>query len=157
MWLVISDTHDNIPNVRAFLREALKRNVSCVFHCGDIISPFVLKEFLGTGIEFHGVFGNNDGEVLLLSERSSQRVKKGPRELEVEGFKILLMHEPVAIEALVSSQHYDYIFYGHTHMSEIRNNSSTMVINPGDASGYLAEASVVFVDPQRKLAELYKL
>ncbi|AEH50899.1 metallophosphoesterase [Pseudothermotoga thermarum] len=158
MWLVVSDTHDNLVNIRKIVSEAKRRGVTHIFHCGDIISPFALKELLIAEVDFHGVFGNNDGEILLLTQRSSGRVRKGPAEIIVDGHKILLMHEPVALEALLEANVYDFIFYGHTHKLDVRRSTKTILINPGDASGYLADKSTaVFIDPSKKDIEVYEL
>ncbi len=158
MWMVISDTHDNLEKIRHFVQEANKRNVTHVFHCGDIISPFALAEFTKGNFDFHGVFGNNDGEVILLNQKSSGRVRKGPLELVIDGYRVLLMHEPCALEALLESNYYDFIFYGHIHKVDIRKSVKTVLINPGDASGYLSnQATVVFVNPQTKEIEVYRV
>lgn len=158
MWLVISDTHDNLHNVDEFLEEAKKRNVTHIFHCGDVVSPFALSRLLKFGAEFYGVFGNNDGETLLLSQRSSGRIVKSPVELSIGTKKIAMMHEPFALDALLQSQQYDFIFYGHTHKVDIRELGRCLLINPGDGSGYIAEkASVVFLDPDSRKVEVYQI
>lgn len=158
MWLVVSDTHDNLPSIERFVEEAERRGVKHIFHCGDVVSPFALGRFLKLEAEFHAVFGNNDGEILLLSQRSSGRIVKGPIELVVEGKKIVMMHEPFALEALLLSQQYDFIFYGHTHKLEIRKQGRTVLVNPGDGSGYLAERpSAVFLDPDSGQVDVYQL
>jgi len=157
MWMVISDTHDNLLEIRHFIEEAVKRGVTHVFHCGDIVSPFALVELMKGNFDLHGVFGNNDGEVILLNQKSSGRIRKGPLELVIDGYRILLMHEPSALDALLESNYYDFVFYGHTHRVDMRRTEKTVLINPGDGSGYLAkEATVVFVNPQTKEAELYR-
>lgn len=158
MWLIISDTHDNLHNIDKFLEEARKRDVTHIFHCGDIVSPFSLNKFLKFKAEFYGVFGNNDGEILLLSQRSSGRIVKGPIEFLVGERRIAMMHEPFALDALLQSQHYDFIFYGHTHKTDIKEVGKCLLINPGDGSGYIAEkASVVFLEPCSRKVEVYQI
>ncbi|MGB9789845.1 metallophosphoesterase [Thermotoga caldifontis] len=158
MWLILSDTHDNLNSIERFVEEARRRNVTHVFHCGDVVSPFALNRLLKIEAEFHAVFGNNDGEVLLLAQRASGRIVKGPIELVVDGKKIVMMHEPFALEALLISQQYDFIFYGHTHKLDVRKQGRTVLVNPGDGSGYLAEKpSAVFVDPETGQVDVYRL
>ena len=41
---VISDSHDNLPNLRQALAGLAERGVKTIFHCGDLISPFVTQE-----------------------------------------------------------------------------------------------------------------
>ncbi len=158
MWVIVSDTHDNLPNIRKIVSEAKKRGATHIFHCGDIVSPFALKDLMISDVDFHGVFGNNDGEILLLTQRSSGRIRKGPAEIIIDGYKILLMHEPVALDALLEANAYDFIFYGHTHKMDVRRSTKTLLINPGDASGYLSDkATVVFLDPAKKEIDVYEL
>lgn len=147
MWMVISDTHDNMEKVKRAVEEAKKRDVKVVFHCGDIVAPFVIPLF--KDFELYGVFGNNDGEWLFMREKAGDAIKKGPRELEVDGKKIALMHEPFLLDAIVKSQMYDYVFYGHTHEMDIRRKGRTLVVNPGEACGCLTgKSTVVFLNPE---------
>ncbi|ABV32993.1 MULTISPECIES: metallophosphoesterase [Pseudothermotoga] len=158
MWLIISDTHDNIPKIRQFLDEAKRRNVTHIFHCGDVISPFALAEFLKQDCDFYGVFGNNDGEKILLNQKSSGRMKKGPAELIISKYRILMMHEPISIDAFLEANFFDFVFYGHTHKVDVRKSSKTVVLNPGDASGYLSnQATAVFLEPETGQLEVYHL
>ncbi|HHF08843.1 MAG TPA: YfcE family phosphodiesterase, partial [Kosmotoga arenicorallina] len=68
MWMVISDTHDNMENTKKAIELAKSNNVDTIFHCGDIVSPFtarLLTDFQGSVFV---VTGNNDGEKIMLKE-----------------------------------------------------------------------------------------
>ena len=156
MWLVISDTHDNLEKVEKILKVAKERGVRVVFHCGDIVSPFVVPLF--EGFELHAVFGNNDGEWLYLKSKAGDSIAKGPRELEVDGKKVALMHEPFLLEAIVRSGVYDFVFYGHTHELDTRLEGKTLVVNPGEACGCLkGRSTAVLVDPETKGYEVIEV
>ena len=156
MWMVISDTHDNMENVKKFVEIAKEKKVKVVFHCGDIVAPFVIPLF--KGFKLYAVFGNNDGEWLYLKEKAGEAIAKGPREVEVDGRKVALMHEPFLLEAIAKSGMYDFVFYGHTHDLDIRKVGSTLIINPGEACGCLkGEATAVMVNPVTKEYEVIKL
>ncbi len=156
MWMVISDTHDNIENVKKFLNIAKEKGVTKIFHCGDIIAPFLIPLF--EGYEFYAVFGNNDGEVLYLKTKAGDSISKGPREIEVDGKKVVIMHEPFLIEAVAKSGMYNFIFYGHTHEIDIREIGNTLIVNPGEACGYLTgRATAVVLDPVSKKYEIVEL
>src|SRR5262245_30251008 len=58
---LISDTHDNIQNIRKAISLFTNKNVSFVIHAGDIVSPEAVKAFLG--VKIIAVLGNNDLEV----------------------------------------------------------------------------------------------
>jgi putative phosphoesterase len=66
---IISDTHDDIVNVRKALEIFRNYKIKYVIHAGDYIFPGIVKEF-GKLKEatFIGVFGNNEGEKLGLSK-----------------------------------------------------------------------------------------
>ncbi len=138
---VISDTHDNLEAIREILKRLEDEGIEEVIHLGDLISPFVVKKI---GEMFKGritlVLGNNDGDRLFLSEVMSDfgyRLLKSPVELEIGDKKLAAMHEPVFIEALARSGFYDAILYGHTHQVDLRIEAGTLILNPGEASGYL--------------------
>ena len=57
---IISDTHENVPVIERVVEQLKALRPELVVHCGDIISPPVLKRF--AGLPLRVVFGNNDGE-----------------------------------------------------------------------------------------------
>ncbi|GAB6190012.1 metallophosphoesterase [Marinitoga arctica] len=159
MWLVLSDTHDNMFKMKEIEKIIERENITAVFHCGDFVAPFVLPYIIKKGIDFYGVFGNNDGERLLLSEKSNKRILVGPRSIEIENYKIFMMHEPYALNAAEKSGLYDFIFFGHTHeIIHRKNDNGTVVVNPGEASGWLTgRASIALIDPVDKEVNIMEI
>jgi putative phosphoesterase len=158
MWLLISDTHDNIHKMKEVEKIIERENITAVFHCGDFVAPFVLPYIIKDGIDFYGVFGNNDGEKLLLSERSNRIILPGPREINIEGKKILMMHEPYALRAAEKSGLYDFVFFGHTHEIVSRKENGTVVVNPGEGSGWLSgRATIALIDPVDKEVNILEI
>ncbi|ACM22632.1 MULTISPECIES: metallophosphoesterase [Thermotoga] len=158
MWLILSDSHDNMKVLERVENLIVEKKVKRVFHCGDFVAPFVLGKLLKEGVEFHGVFGNNDGEVLLLHRRSDGRIVKPPSVVEADGLKVVMMHEPILIETIANSQEYDLVLYGHTHRIDVRKVGKTLVINPGELCGYLTGRSTVYLfDPETREGELVEL
>lgn len=140
---IISDTHDRLDMVRRACQLLREAGVATVLHAGDFVAPFVVGEFDKGGMALIAVFGNNDGEKLFLSQKFKEhhfQLYPGPYEFELEGRKICLMHEPRCLEALSRSGSYDLIIYGHTHQIDIQEEG-TLVINPGEACGYLSGKS----------------
>lgn len=144
---IISDTHDNLPAVDRALSEFEKHNVRALVHAGDIIAPFTLRRILARGFEFKGVFGNNDGEIALLSKVAQERgavLTPQPLLIRIERFSILIMHGLQDLQEtknlatqLAASKSFDVVIYGHTHEIDVRRLEKTLVINPGEACGYL--------------------
>ncbi|MEJ5258396.1 MAG: metallophosphoesterase [Fervidobacterium sp.] len=158
VWMIISDSHDNIPNVKKFIEIAKQKGVTHIFHLGDIVSPFVAPCFLIDEIEFFGIFGNNDGEKLFLMQKFQNKLHNQPYEKELHGFRIFLMHEPYALVPAIKSQLYDFVFYGHTHQLDIRTEGKTLVINPGESCGYLTgRSTAVILRPEQKEYEILEL
>ncbi len=156
---VISDTHDNLFNLRKVLEIFRARGVELVLHAGDFVSPFTAGPFREAGLRLIGVFGNNDGDKLYLRERFQGigELHHGPHELELSGRRILLMHEPRALEALVASGRYDLVVYGHTHRPEVRAGPP-LVVNPGELGGWLTgRATYALVDLGALRAEILEL
>jgi putative phosphoesterase len=140
---VVSDTHDNTAAVESALRLLTDRGVELVLHCGDIESPETVQLF--AGVPTHFVFGNCDGE---WTARASSRDYSALREaivaigakvqepfgnLELAGKKLAWAHghEQGLFRSLENSDHFDYLFYGHSHVAAEHRTGRTRVINPG--------------------------
>ena len=133
---ILTDTHDNMPAIAKAVGIFNDAEVSHVLHAGDLVSPFVSIPLKTLNMEFTAVFGNNDGERIGLSNVFKGRIHRAPHAIEIGGKKILLMHEPDNLDALVASGRFDAIIYGHTHEADIREGK-TLVINSGEACGWL--------------------
>jgi putative phosphoesterase len=144
---IISDTHDHMDNIRKALKIFKENNVKAIIHAGDFVSPFTWRVFKDFDGEFYGVFGNNDGDKVLLKKMYGERIQPQIREFEINGKKIALMHEPQIIEVLAQSGRFDLIVYGHMHEVDIRKINNSLIINPGEACGWLyGKATVVVLD-----------
>jgi uncharacterized protein len=141
---IVSDSHDNLPALSKAAGIFNDMEVDHVLHAGDLVSPFTSIPLKTLNMDFTAVFGNNDGERVGLSNVFRGRIHRAPHSFEIGGKKILLMHEPDALDALVASGHYDAIIYGHTHEPEIRKGR-TLVINPGEACGWLKNRRTIAV------------
>jgi uncharacterized protein len=155
---IMSDTHDNIPLVRRAIEIFNERRVGYVIHAGDYTSPFTLKLFQELRCEYVGIFGNNDGDKLLLQERAGGKIRNQPHIFTLKDRKIVVMHEHYVVEALADSGHYDLVIYGHTHKADVRKVRDTLVVNPGEVSTYLyGQSTVALVDLETLQAEIVEL
>ena len=158
MWLIVSDTHDNLMKVDRIVELVLELKPSLMIHCGDVVAPFVIPRLDRTEIPYMGVFGNNDGDRFLLSQRSSGKFTFAPRKETIEGKSVLIMHEPFMLEEAKRSGMYDFIFFGHTHEVSVERYGDTLVVNPGEACGYLnGRATAALVDPETKSCRILEL
>jgi len=69
---VISDTHDNLPNVQNTPNIFYNNKITLVIHCGDFVAPFTLKAFKNLKCPLIGVIGNCDGEIDYLMKQAKQ-------------------------------------------------------------------------------------
>jgi len=155
---IMSDTHDNLPLLKKAIGFFNERKVGYVIHAGDYTSPFTLKLFDELQCEYLGIFGNNDGDKLLLQERAGGKIRNQPYTFTLEGKKIVVMHEHFVVDALADSGHFDLVVYGHTHEIDVRKVKNTLVVNPGEVSTYLyGKSTVALVNLETLEAEIVEL
>jgi len=133
---IMADSHDNLPAISKAVSFFNDVGVSLVIHAGDLIAPFVSKPLASLEADFVAVFGNNDGERLGLSRVFAGKIYRPPYAMTFGGKKILILHEPDHLDALVASCFFDVIVYGHTHDVDI-HKGDTLVVNPGECGGWL--------------------
>ncbi|MBI5639173.1 MAG: metallophosphoesterase [Nitrospirae bacterium] len=155
---IISDTHDNMPQIRKAAEFFAEKEVGHVIHAGDFSAPFTFRILKGLSCGFTGIFGNNDGDKLLLKKMSDGKVYRQPHIFELENRKIVVVHEHHIVDALALSGLYDLVIFGHTHIPEIRTEGKTLVVNPGEAGGWLyGKSTVALVDLSLMKAEIIEL
>ncbi len=140
----MSDSHDNLPALSQAVTLFNERAVGAVLHAGDLISPFTAKIMKKLQMEMFITFGNNDGEKLGLKALYGDDIHRPPLELTLDHKKIVLLHEPDNLSAIVASKHYDLIVYGHTHEIDIREEKP-LVVNPGECGGWVTGNSTVTI------------
>lgn len=128
---IISDTHDDMASIKKVVHVLNERGASRIIHAGDIVSPFTFEVFRDLKGDFTGIFGNNDGDRLLLREKSGNNIHNQPLTLNIDKKKIIVVHEPFIVDDLVDSGHFDIVIYGHTHKPDVRRVRDTLIINPG--------------------------
>ena len=138
-FVIVSDSHDHIPNLKAAVEKARELGAEVLFHCGDLISPFmipVLAEFPGP---VHLILGNNRGDPYLL-EKQVARFENiyfhGEFAfLEEAGLSIAMVHYPDLARGFAATGDYDLVLCGHTHVYKVLKHGRATVINPGELLG----------------------
>jgi hypothetical protein len=151
---VISDTHDRTPVIKQAVTLFNERKVAAVLHCGDFVAPFALIPFIGLKCPFYAVFGNNDGErdgLKKVFAANGWSLNDRPWPFDLAGYKITMLHEPNNVKSLVARGTEDLIVYGHTHEPGFEKNNKTMVVNPGEACGWVKGISTIaLVDMEKR-------
>ena len=163
---VISDSHDNRENILKAVSIMNERNVEALIHCGDYCSPFTKNWFdkLNDNLKqnFHGVFGNNDGDPVFLRQnlgKICKFVENGYELLlEFDGKKIYVAHMPKqgVLESIAQSGKFNYVLSGHTHaIVNEKINNGVLILNPGELCGYLTgKGSFAIIDTKTDDAEI---
>ena len=155
---IISDTHDNVPMIIKAVEFFNQADVDLVLHAGDYVSPFSLKPLLSLECDFLGVWGNNDGDKIALQNIAQGKIENSPFIESYGDKKILLGHHFETLEALIVSQEFYIIIYGHTHKPDIRKKGKTLVVNPGECGGWLeGKSTIALADLEAQTAEIIEL
>jgi uncharacterized protein len=110
------------------------RGIDFVLHCGDIEDVETVQQF--HGFRTHFVYGNCDWDKSAL-RRAIEEIGGALHEhcghLELEGRQIAWIHgdDRRLFRDLENSGHYDFLFYGHSHVAEQHRTGETVVVNPG--------------------------
>ena len=138
---VVSDTHNNLKNIKTIISIFNNENVELVIHTGDITNAGALAEFSNLNCEFLGVYGNNDRNEKGLKEivkELSFQFRDPPLFIKKAGKKIGIFHEPDIISSTVEmNKSLDLILHGHTHRYREELINETLYFNPGESAGFL--------------------
>ena len=124
---VMSDSHDNIPNVKRAVALFNELGVDLVVHAGDFIAPFAIDPLGDLNCRVVGVFGNNDGERIVVAKRFETiggEVHPNLASVSLGERNIAVMHYPELAIPISKSGDFDIVVYGHTHQIDIRRISA---------------------------------
>jgi putative phosphoesterase len=136
---ILSDTHNNIANTRRALDLFRQHGVARLIHCGDLIRPVMVEEFIGWRVSF--VYGNGDYERDDHKRNVRAHLQDssiGEQWIEdIDGVRLAAMHgdDSRRLKALITSGVHDIVFRGHSHERLDERIGSTRVINPGALGG----------------------
>jgi putative phosphoesterase len=165
---LLSDTHDNIPNIRKAIMKFKQENVKLVLHAGDYVSSFTAMPYAELDVPLIGVLGNNCAMTEDLKEYYSKvggDLRGYFTEVEADGLKIALFHGHRKEDMdRAKSGDYDVIVQGHFHVSSVNEENGMLVVNPGEVCGYAkmlglveGNASIGFLDSEKRVAWISEL
>lgn len=144
-FAIISDSHDNVANLKKIINWLHIQKISFLLHCGDICTQDsideIVKSFKGK-IEF--VKGNGDYELDVPETK----------ELELGGKRIFLNHYPDIAKKGAESGKYDLVFYGHTHKPWEEKVGDCRLVNPGEVAGQRFKPTFATYDTETGKLEL---
>jgi putative phosphoesterase len=135
---VVSDTHNQLRNVRRIVELFNAARVDRVVHTGDITQARTLEVFAGLAAPLVGVFGNNDErEPLRAAARDAGiRLEEPPLSLAWHERRLLIVHDPYLLSEPLLADH-DVVLHGHTHRPVHERRNGALVFNPGECAGLL--------------------
>lgn len=155
---LMSDSHDHWDNLEKAVQLANEAGCTLLLFAGDLIAPpglATLEKFAGD-VKF--VWGNNEGERVVLTRKMDASTKielcGDIYEATIDGVRIFMNHYPRFAELAAQSGEFDLCVFGHTHDYLEERVGETLLINPGEIQGYrTGTVSFVIFDTETKQAE----
>lgn len=171
---IFSDTHDNKQNIEKARKIFADHKVELCLFTGDLVSPFALKFLSEWPFPIKAIFGNNEGDKWGIKRRfktfNITNIEYAPKsglfwQIQHEDGNIALFHGHISefTDLLVSSNKYQLVCTGHTHIPHIKVLGSTTWINPGSVTGFSTDdpsitvGSVAVFDTKTKEATIIPL
>ena len=137
---LMSDSHDRLPAITAFLAQMQEAGIGLVLHAGDFCAPFALDPFEAAHMSMAGVFGKNDADLESLRARAGRAIGleffESPHSFEIGGQRILLAHDLADIPERSVESH-AIVVHGHLHKQEMKTRGDTLIVNPGESCGWV--------------------
>jgi len=160
---IIADTHDNLPVIDRAVKRLNEEKVQLVLHAGDYVAPFSVLRFKPLKAKLIGIFGNNDGDHQFLKKRFKEinaEIRGRFAEVIADDIKIAILHgeDTELLESLIGTESYDVIVHAHSHEAKIERKGKTLIINPGEACGYLSgKSTLAFLDTKSLDAKIVEI
>ncbi|MDD2464631.1 MAG: YfcE family phosphodiesterase [Desulfobulbus sp.] len=148
---VLSDSHDQIPHLHLAVQRANQMQADLLIHCGDLISPFMLRYLHAFNGPVHLIYGNNAGDQHLISSRCGKIFVNIHHHgihgsITAGGWRIAFIHYPELARELARSGEYHLVCYGHDHIFHSERQGACLLVNPGDLLGKEDVPSFALVD-----------
>jgi putative phosphoesterase len=158
---LVSDSHDRVPALRALVERMIAEGVAVILHAGDWCSPFTLRALSDLQVPLLGVFGRNDGDPEGLRGAAQAcigaELYESPHSFSLGGQQLLVVHDINDVHERSLAQH-AVVVHGFTHIAEMKTRGDTLIINPGEACGWVhGEPSAAILDLQTRAVEFLKL
>jgi putative phosphoesterase len=140
---IISDIHDNLPNLQKVLDYCAKNSVEKLICCGDLATletlDFLNDNFAG---EIFFAFGNMDAGHIADYPFKGAHYKHTEifpdfGHVEIAQKKLAFVHFPEVARQLCESGKYDFVFHGHTHKPWTQVLGKCTLLNPGNVANQM--------------------
>jgi len=149
---IISDTHDNLENLKKFFDFAKKKKIKILIHCGDVCNGETLKEIEKNFERIYLSLGNADIKDSILKEAKKTKIFENEGRIEIENLKIGFCHMFNLKEK--NLEDFDFYFFGHSHWPFLKKEGNCYLANPGNLAGLFYKATFAILDTKTKKIEL---
>ncbi len=156
--VIVSDIHDNLPNLKKCLNWCQNNKIEKIIFCGDATTIETI-DYLAS--EFSGQIFITNGNAEIYSNSELQRYKNIGYYQEIGIIKIANLNigfchqlEKINLILKAKKNDLDFIFYGHTHRPTLKKNKNTIIANPGNLAGSGYQASFATLNTDNKKLEL---
>ena len=163
---LMADTHDRLPAIAEFVQQMQAAGVGMVLHAGDYCCavrarPFeeaqhVARRRVRQERRRHAGAASRGRRRRSAPSCSSRRTAS-----RSAAQRILLVHDIGDVQQRSASRRTSIVVHGFTHQQEMKTRGDTLIVNPGEACGWLygtptaaildldTQAQVEFLDPAR--------
>lgn len=157
---VLSDSHDNLVMIRRAVGLFNDMDCDLVVHAGDFVAPFAAAELRNLRCPVKAVFGNCDGEKpgLARTFEGMGEIRDAPLAFVHAGLRFVLSHMDGPVPKYIASMRCDVLVFGHTHKPLSERKDGVLLINPGEAGGWLhGKSTVALFDPANMSVDIIPL
>lgn len=160
---IISDIHDNIPNLQKVINIINKEQINYLICTGDVQSIEAWQIIDNLKIPVYAVLGNVDQEMFGFQKLSSTlkniKLFDNLGEVELENKKIIFNHYPDIVKNAVIAHpnSYDLALYGHSHQPWEEKYKNTKILNPGNVGNFRFSPTFAIMDLKTLKAKLILL
>ncbi len=157
---ILSDSHDNLVLIRRAVALFSDMNCDLVIHAGDFVAPFAAEELRNLRAPVKAVFGNCDGERAGLARvfQGLGEIREAPLTFSHAGLRFLVSHLDSPLAGYMARFPCDVAVHGHTHKPLSETRDGVLVVNPGEAGGWLhGKATVALLDPEKMAVDIIPL
>lgn len=151
---IISDTHDNLENLKKFLSFSEKEKIEILIHCGDVCTGETLETIEKKCKRIFLTLGNCDSERSLLDVTKKTKIFKKDGEMKIRNLRIGFCHFFDLKEKEEILKNFDFFFFGHTHWPFLKKEKNCILANPGNLAGVFYKATFAVLETKTKKLEL---
>jgi putative phosphoesterase len=154
--IIISDIHDNLPNLKKCLSWCKENKVEKIICAGDLTNSetlkFLAENFSGDIFLVRGNADNYDEDEIELYKNYIYGSRTAV--WQINSFRVGVCHEPFLINEVLAKEKCEIVFYGHTHKPWIEKRGDAQVVNPGTLGGVFSPATFTIWEPASGKLEL---